>query len=535
MDVLGAMLMPLIYKQEIPTSWQMNSTNFKVHGREMVDYIANYKDNLSDRPVSPNVQPGYLSKLLPEKAPQESESWEDIMKDVEEKILPGVTHWQHPRFHAYFPSGNSYPSILGDMLSNGLGCIGFSWAASPACTELENVVVNWIGKEVGLPSEFLFGENSNGGGVIQSSASECVLVSFLAAREKKLQQSLKENPNADKYTLLSKFTAYCSSQAHSCAEKAAKIAFVRLRQLEPDSEQSLRGSTLKKAMDEDIANGLIPFYVEATLGTTSCCSFDNIAEIGPLCQKNDVWLHVDGAYAGSSFICPELRGPMEGIHHASSFNLNTNKFLLTNFDCSVMWVQDQFALTQSMNVDPIYLQHSYAGAVDYRHWGINLSRRFRSLKLWFVLRSYGVSGLQKYIREHCRLAKKFEEHVKRDTKFELTSAAQLGLVTFKLKGSDELNETLLTSINNSGKLHMIKSKISNKVIIRFCICADNATDDDVDYAWKTIQEFADLLLGTVTPTKEIENTVKEEDSLKVSTGCIKEVPENQGDNVDVFD
>ncbi|CAL4158570.1 unnamed protein product, partial [Meganyctiphanes norvegica] len=492
----------------------MDSKNFKDHGREMVDYIADYQDNLLDRSVFPKVQPGYLKKLLPEDAPHKPENWEDIMKDVEDKILPGVTHWQHPRFHAYFPSGNSYPSILGDMLSSGLGCIGFSWASSPACTELENIVVNWLGKALNLPEGFLFGENSKGGGVIQSSASECVLVSFLAAREKKITQLMKEDPDADRYTLLSKLTAYCSSQAHSCAEKAAKIAFVRLRQLEPDSEVCLRGSVVQKAMEEDKANGLIPFYVEATLGTTSCCSFDNIAEIGPLCQENDVWLHVDGAYAGSSFICPELRGPFEGIHYASSFNLNTNKFLLTNFDCSVMWVQDQFSLTQSMNVDPIYLQHSYSEAVDYRHWGINLSRRFRSLKLWFVLRSYGITGLQQYVREHCRLAKLFEEHVKQDTRFELTSKAALGLVTFRLNGSDELNENLLTSINDSGRLHMIKSKMNNQLIIRFCICAENASDDDVDYAWETIQEFSHIVLGTVPETKDAQDTIQEEETLE---------------------
>lgn len=492
----------------------MNSEEFRKRGKEMVDYIANYMDTIENRRVTPAIEPGYLKDLVPLEAPQKGEGWDDIMKDVEDKIMPGVTHWQHPRFHAYFPSGNSYPSILGDMLSDGIGCIGFSWAASPACTELETIVLDWIGKMVGLPEDFLsFTENSKGGGVIQGSASECVLVSLLAARAHKIRQLKKQHPFVEEGVLLSKMMAYCSKEAHSCVEKAAMMAFVKMRILEPDENQSLRGSTLQQVMEEDRAMGLIPFYVEATLGTTSCCSFDNLAEIGPVCEEYGAWLHVDGAYAGNSFICPELRGPMKGIEYASSFNFNPNKFMLTNFDCSLMWVKDRFRLTQALVVDPLYLQHSYSEkSIDYRHWGIPLSRRFRALKLWFVIRSFGVEGLQKYIREHCRLAKRFEAHVRKEPSFEVASPVGLGLVCFRLKGTNLINQKLLSSINASGKLHMVPASLNDRYVIRFCVCAQNATDADIDYAWEVITQFAADM--KVIMAEELENKEKQVEETK---------------------
>ncbi|XP_076067665.1 aromatic-L-amino-acid decarboxylase-like [Oratosquilla oratoria] len=489
----------------------MDSQEFRTRGAEMIQYVADLKDNLKDRRVTPTIEPGYLRELLPTSAPTKGEDWTAIMDDVEKKIMPGMTHWQHPRFHAFFPAGNSYPSILGDLLAAGLGCIGFSWAASPACTELETIVLDWMGKMVGLPDSFLtFAENSKGGGVIQGSASECIFVSMLAARAYTLRKLKKELPLEEEGVLMSKLIAYCSKEAHSCAEKGALMAAVKLRILEPDeADFGLRGETLRKAMADDKAMGLIPFYVEATLGTTSSCAFDALDEIGPLCDEFGVWLHVDGAYGGNSFICPELRGPMRGIKHASSFNLNPNKFMLTNFDCSAMWVKDRFHFTQALVVDPIYLQHSYSEkTIDYRHWGIPLSRRFRALKLWFVIRSYGVEGLQKYIREHCRLAKRFEDHVRKDPHFEISAPVHLGLVCFRLKGENEASRQLLADINASGKLFMVPASLNNKFVIRFCVCAENATDHDIDLAWDIIQQFAS---ATTQKSQELpcENGVEE--------------------------
>ncbi|KAG1657179.1 Multidrug resistance protein 1 [Nymphon striatum] len=543
----------------------MDSTEFRKRGREMVDYIADYMETISLRRVTPSIEPGYLRNYLPHDPPKKGEEWDSIMKDVDRFIMPGVTHWQHPRFHAYFPAGNSYPSILGDMLSDAIGCVGFSWAASPACTELEIIILDWLGRMIGLPREFLcYSDESKGGGVIQGSASECVLVSLLAARGARIKELKQQHPFVEDGVLLSKLMAYCSKEAHSCVEKAAMIGFVKLRILDTDEKFSLRGHTLAKAMEsnsqaghywdltDEIFNRInvtssrsnyVKFMIDnpeaarrmhacATLGTTSCCSFDRIEEIGPICEKEDVWLHVDAAYAGSSFICPEVQHLMKGIEYAHSFNMNPNKWMLVNFDCSTMWVKDRFKLTQALVVDPLYLQHSYSvtSVTDYPtggvivvfrcpdhlyptkneecrtlisctvilhmrrdkwlHWGIPLSRRFRSLKLWFVIRKYGVEGLQKYVREHVRLAKKFESLVKKDDRFEVANQVHLGLVCFRLKGSNMWNQKLLSSINASAKLHMVPASLNDRYVIRFCVCAENAKDSDIVYAWDVISQFA---------------------------------------------
>jgi len=491
---------------------KMDSAEFQIRGREMIDYITNYLDNVGERRVLPDVQPGYLRPLLPATAPQYPEPFEAIMKDVEDKIMTGMTHWQHPRFHAYFSSGNSYPSILGDMLSDAIGCIGFSWAAGPACTELETIVLDWMGQMLGLPATFLAsGEGSKGGGVIQSSASECILDALLAARAlaiKKLRTVHGED--VEDGVLLSKLVAYCSKEAHSCVEKASMIGFVKIRILEPDSNHQLTGKTLQEAMEADIKKGLYPFFVTAVLGSTGMCAFDRVDEIGPLCQANDVWLHVDGSYAGNSFICPEMRHLMKGIEYASSFNINPNKWMLTSFDCSCMWVKDQHKFTQGMVVDPLYLQHdNQTKAIDYRHWGIPLSRRFRALKLWFVIRSYGVAGLQAYIRNHCRLAKVFEQLVRQDDRFVVVNKVEVGLVCFKLVGDNELNRKLLSLINESGRLHMVPTYMKGEYVIRLAVCAENACKDDMTAAWEIIQEYADQLVERFTPEPLVKTDLQE--------------------------
>ncbi|XP_012265736.1 tyrosine decarboxylase-like [Athalia rosae] len=475
----------------------MDVEEFRVRGKEMVEYICQYLGNMESKRVTADVDPGYLRPLLPSEAPVKPESWDDIMKDVDSKIMPGITHWQHPRFHAYFPSGNSFPSILGDMLSDAIGCIGFSWAASPACTELETVVLDWFAKAMNLPEEFLSEKiTSKGGGVIQSSASECILVTMLAARNQAIRMLQEQDPGTEDSAFLPKLVAYCSTESHSCVEKAAMISLVKLRVLEPDDKCSLRGETLAAALREDVEKGLVPFFVSTTLGSTGCCSFDNLQEIGPVCKEYpNLWLHVDGAYAGNSFICPELRPLMAGIEHADSFNTNTNKWLLVNFDCSCLWVRDRVKLTSALVVDPLYLQHANSGeSIDYRHWGVPLSRRFRALKLWFVIRSYGISGLQNYIRNHIKLAKRFEALMAKDTRFEIVNDVRVGLVCFRLKGTDALNQELLANINSSGKLHMIPSRVKGQYILRFCVVREHATEEDIDYAFDVIEEHSTEVL-----------------------------------------
>lgn len=283
-------------------------------------------------------------------------------------------------------------------------------------------------------------------------------------------------------------------EAHSCIEKAAKMALVKLRILDPNKNGVLCGETLKAAIENDVNRGLTPFFVVATLGTTASCVFDNINEVGKVCQQfKSVWFHVDAAYAGNSFILPEMRKFKKGLEYADSFNTNPNKLLLTNFDASAMWVKNVMSLTTALNVDPLYLQHDH-NAIDFRHYGIPLSRRFRALKLWFVFRSYGIAGLQAYIRNHIKLAKLFECLVKQDKRFEVRNEVHLGLVCFRLKRSDPINRELLARINHSGKFHMTPAIVRGKYIIRFCVTYEHATEEHITTAWEQIKQFAEQVL-----------------------------------------
>uniref|UniRef100_A0A8C6FZ68 Aromatic-L-amino-acid decarboxylase n=1 Tax=Moschus moschiferus TaxID=68415 RepID=A0A8C6FZ68_MOSMO len=439
----------------------MNASEFRRRGKEMVDYVANYLEGIEGRQVFPDVDPGYLRPLIPTTAPQEPETFEDIIEDVEKIIMPGVTHWHSPYFFAYFPTASSYPAMLADMLCGAIGCIGFSWAASPACTELETVMMDWLGKMLQLPEAFLAGEAGEGGGVIQGTASEATLVALLAARTKVTRCLQAASPELTQAAIMEKLVAYTSDQ------------------------------------------------VVATLGTTSCCSFDNLLEVGPICHEEGVWLHVDAAYAGSAFICPEFRHLLNGVEFADSFNFNPHKWLLVNFDCSAMWVKKRTDLTGAFRLDPVYLRHSHQDSgliTDYRHWQLPLGRRFRSLKMWFVFRMYGVKGLQAYIRKHVQLAHAFEALVRQDPRFEICAEVTLGLVCFRLKGSNKLNEALLESINSAKKIHLVPCSLRDRFVLRFAICSRTVELAHVQRAWEHIQEMAAMVLAAQGEDKaEIKN------------------------------
>uniref|UniRef100_A0A2K6UGS6 Aromatic-L-amino-acid decarboxylase n=1 Tax=Saimiri boliviensis boliviensis TaxID=39432 RepID=A0A2K6UGS6_SAIBB len=423
----------------------MNASEFRRRGKEMVDYVANYLEGIEGRQVYPDVEPGYLRPLIPAAAPQEPDTFEDIISDIEKIIMPGVTHWHSPYFFAYFPTASSYPAMLADMLCGAIGCIGFSWAASPACTELETVMMDWLGKMLELPEAFLAGKAGEGGGVIQGSASEATLMALLAARTKVIHRLQAESPDLTQAAIMEKLVAYSSDQ------------------------------------------------VVATLGTTTCCSFDNLLEVGPICNKEDVWLHIDAAYAGSAFICPEFRPLLNGVEFADSFNFNPHKWLLVNFDCSAMWVKKRADLTGAFRLDPTYLKHSHQDSgfiTDYRHWQIPLGRRFRSLKMWFVFRMYGVKGLQAYIRKHVQLSHEFESLVRQDPRFEICAEVTLGLVCFRLKGSNKVNEALLQRINSAKKIHLVPCHLRDKFVLRFAICSRTVESAHVQVAWEHIKEMA---------------------------------------------
>ncbi|KAL7029992.1 hypothetical protein ACKWTF_006465 [Chironomus riparius] len=473
----------------------MDVNEYRVRGKEMVDYIADYLENIRDRHVFPAVQPGYMKNLLPETAPDHPEEWESIFNDIERVIMPGVVNWQSPHMHAYFPALNSFPSLLGDMLADAINSLGFTWASSPACTELEIIVMNWLGRMIGLPESFLHVKNGRGGGVIQTTASEATLVCLLAGRTKAIRKFHEHTQGFQDAEINARLVAYCSDQAHSSVEKAALIGLVRMRFIEADENLSLRGGALKEAIEEDIRNGLIPFWVCCTLGTTGACAFDNLDEIGDVCRAFDLWLHIDSAYAGSAFICPEFRGWMKGVEKADSIAFNPSKWLMVHFDCTAMWVTNSGALHRTFNVEPLYLQHENSGlAIDFMHWQIPLSKRFRAIKLWFVIRNYGIRGLQKHIREGVRLAQKFEALILADNRFEIPAARHLGMVVFRLRGENELTEKLLKRLNHRRNLHAVPASLKGKYVIRFTVTSTHTTNDDIIKDWNEIRYVASEIL-----------------------------------------
>ncbi|XP_026421051.1 tyrosine decarboxylase 1-like isoform X2 [Papaver somniferum] len=401
----------------------MDAEQLRENAHKMVDFIADYYKNLETFPVLSQVEPGYLGKLLPDYAPNHPESLENVLADVQSKIIPGVTHWQSPGYFAYFPSNSSIAGFLGEMLSAGFNIIGFSWVTSPAATELEVIVLDWLAKMLQLPEHLL--SPGQGGGVIQGTASEAILVALHAARDKVLKKVGK--------TSLPQLVAHASDQAHASMQKACQIAGVhpencRLVKTDSSTNHALSPDVLREEISKDIAAGLIPFFLSSTVGTTSSTAVDPLSSLGKIAKDNELWFHIDAAYAGSACICPEYRQYLDGVEEADSFNMNTHKWFLTNFDCSLLWVKDRSALIQSLSTKPEYLKNKASEVnmvLDFKDWQIPLGRRFRSLKLWMVLRLYGLENLQCYIRNHIKLAKHFEDLVAADSRFEVLSGKHI--------------------------------------------------------------------------------------------------------------
>jgi aromatic-L-amino-acid decarboxylase len=472
-------------------SFHMDPDEFRKRGHEVVDWIADYYKCIESFPVLSQAQPGEIRSSLPTEAPQRGETFENILSDFEELVLPGMTHWQSPNFFAYFPSNTSGPSILGDLLSSGLGVQGMLWATSPACTELETLVLDWLVPALGLPEKFL--STKNGGGVIQDTASSATLCAMLAARER------ATNFQSNQAGASGKLCAYTSTQAHSATEKAIGIAGIgrdNLRLIPTDASFAMDANALARAMQNDRDAGLTPFFVCATVGTTSSNAVDPLTKIGPICQRFGAWLHVDSAMSGSAALCPEFRYIHDGIEHADSYCFNPHKWMFTNFDCDCFYVADRAALIRTMSILPEFLrnQATDSGAViDYRDWQIPLGRRFRSLKLWFVLRHYGIAGLQFHIREHVRLAQQFAVWVREDDRFELAAPAPLNLICFRLKSGDEDNQRLMNALNRSGDLYLTHTKLDGRIALRLCVGQTNTTERHVQNAWRRIQKEASEL------------------------------------------
>lgn len=465
----------------------MDNHAFRKYAHEFVDWMADYLEQVEKLPVKAQVEPGDIYRQIPEKAPLKGESMAEIFIDFMKIILPGMTHWQSPNFFAYFPANSSYPSVLAEMLTATLGAQCMKWETSPAAAELEEKMMNWLKGMTGLPKHFQ--------GVIQDSASTATLVAILTAREKHSDYQVNEKG----LKWFDSFRVYCSTETHSSVEKAVKIAGIgsqNLVKVGVDDQFCLDPRLLKQAIESDLKVGNKPICVVATLGTTGATAIDPLEEIAKICSRYGIWLHVDAAFAGSALILPEFRWMIKGVEYADSFVFNPHKWLFTNFDCSAYFIKDKYSLLRTLQVIPEYLRTQDQGKVnDYCDWSVPLGRRFRALKLWFVLRSFGVETLREKLRYHIRMAHDLAELIGQDEEFELMAPVTLNLVCFRYKPTgiedekqlNKINEMLLKNINNTGQIYLTHTKLNGKYVLRMVIGQTNVEQRHVDEAWKLVQ------------------------------------------------
>ncbi|XP_016465650.1 tryptophan decarboxylase TDC1-like [Nicotiana tabacum] len=478
----------------------LDPEEFRTQAHQMVDFIADYYKNIENFPVLSQVEPGYLRNRSPETAPYRPESFDTIMKDIQNHIIPGMTHWLSPNFFAFFPATVSSAAFVGEMLCTCFNSVGFNWLASPAVTELEMVVMDWLANMLKLPKSFMF--SGTGGGVLQGTTSEAILCTLIAARDQKLETLGVHN--------IGKLVVYGSDQTHSTYTKACKLAGIfpcniRAIPTSVESNFSLSPVVLRRVIEADVAAGLVPLFLCATVGTTSTTAVDPISQLAEVANEYKIWLHVDAAYGGSACICPEFRHYLDGIERADSLSLSPHKWLLSYLDCCCMWVREPNVLVKALSTNPEYLRNKrseYDSVVDYKDWQIGTGRRFKSLRLWLVMRSYGIVNLQSHIRSDVRMAKMFEGFIKSDPGFEIVVPRRFSLVCFRfnpVKGYEPayielLNKKLLDSINSTGRVYLTHTIAGGIYMLRFAVGATLTEDRHVIAAWKLIKESADALL-----------------------------------------
>jgi aromatic-L-amino-acid decarboxylase len=473
----------------------MHPEEFRRHGHELVDWVADYLGEVMRQPpgglpARPPARPGDVRAKLPAAPPERGEEFAAMLRDVDEVVVPGIVNWQSPNFYGYFQCNNSGPSVLGELLSAGLGVQGMLWATSPAATELETHVMDWLVDLLGLPESFR--SSSTGGGVIQDTASSATLVALLAARER------ATNWRTNTTGVDRKLTVYASSQAHSSVEKAVRIAGLgseQLRLVEVDETYALRPEALAARIAADRAAGHTPCLAVATVGTTSSHALDPVRATGEVCRRENVWLHVDAAHAGTAAICPEFRGILDGLELADSFCFNPHKWMFVNFDCDAFYVADRSALIRTLSVLPEYLrnQASASGAViDYRDWQIPLGRRFRALKLWFTIRHYGAEGLRHHVREHVTLAQELAERIESHDELELAAPVPLNLVCFRHKGGEAETQRMLDELNATGEVLLTHTRLDDHLVVRVSVGTAATTKRTVDRLWELIGDAAEV-------------------------------------------
>ncbi|XP_074269474.1 tyrosine decarboxylase 1-like [Silene latifolia] len=478
-----------------PTDFKPLDTN-TLHNEtsKAIDFLAKYYNDVETYPVRCQLEPGYLRELVSDCPPSLPESVDKIIEDINTKIVPGLTHWQSPNFFAYFQANASNAGLLGELLCSGLNVVGFNWISSPAATELEVIVMDWMAKLLNLPQEFLF--SGGGGGVMHGSTCEALVCTLAAARDQALAKHGFEK--------ISKLVVYSSDQTHFSFQKAAKLVGIppqNIRALPTSSSQDFELSPLilKTAIEADIAQGLVPLYVCATIGTTPSASVDPIHGLGLVARAYGTWLHVDAAYAGSACICPEYRHYLDGVELADSISMNLHKWLLSNMDCSCLWLKTPKTLVDSLSTKPEILSNKatdFGDVIDYKDWQIALSRRFRALKLWIVISRCGSANLMAHIRSDIELAKYFESLIEQDTRFELVVPRKFALVCFRLRpigvdaSGNVMNQKLLEDINSSGEAYMIHAILGGTFTIRCAIGGCLTEKNHIDKLWNLIQEKA---------------------------------------------
>ncbi len=460
--------------------FQMTPDEFRRHGHALIDWVADYMERVPELPVQSRVAPGEILARLPAAAPEEPEPFESLVRDLDEIVLPGITHWQSPGWFAFFQSNNSPPSVLAELVSAGLGVQGMLWATSPACTEIEMRVLDWLVDLLGLPEHWKHAVGP-GGGVIQTSASDSTHLAHVVAR------SLVSG-GADRAV------AYTSSQAHSSIEKGAKVAgFSHVRLIDVDEQFALRPDALEQTIAEDRAAGLEPAIVTSTVGTTGTGAVDPVRRVGEVARGAGIWHHVDAAYAGSAMICPEQRPAQDGAELADSYTFNPHKWMFTNWDCNVLWVADRSPLIEAMSIVPAYLQNPASASgqvVDFRDWHVPLGRRFRALKLWWVLRSYGARGIRHLIREHIELARRLGARIESHPRLELVAPVSFALVSFRHSSGDESTDALAARVNAEPDLYLTPSSVAGHRFIRVSVGQRTTTSEHVERLWRVIAEAA---------------------------------------------
>ena len=474
--------------KKAPITGDMPSDEFRKHGYQIVDWIADYFDEIEKYPVLSQIEPGWLKGQLPDSPPEEGEDFADIFADVEKLILPAVTHWNHPNFHGLFSTSTSSVGVFGEMLAAAFDMKAMLWRTSPASTELEDVALNWLRDMMGLPEIF--------DGIIYDTASVSTMHAIAAARERAGLGIREEGMSGREGLPL--LRVYCSEHVHSSIDKSVitlGLGTRALKKIACGKNFEMLPEMLTRAIEDDISAGVKPICVVPTIGTTSSTSIDPVAEIAEICSRYGLWMHVDAAYAGPAAILPEVREKFAGWERADSIVVNPHKWLFTPFDLSILYCRDLGELKQAFSLIPEYLKTSDSVSVkNGMDYGIQLGRRFRALKLWFVLRYFGRQGLQNRIREHCRLARLFASWVEESADFEMMAPVQFALVCFRANPQgaadpDEINERIMNSVNASGEAYLSHTKLNGKFTLRLSVGSIRVEERHIRKVWEQLNEL----------------------------------------------